>query len=97
MTPMEWLLAAVGSCMGMSAVRYLETQGIDSKGLQLSLRVEDDTSAIAGLVINVHVILETPLDHDQRLALKAEVETCELFQVLQHPPTIRTEILASLP
>lgn len=98
MTPLEWLLSALGSCMGMSAVRYLEKQNLDSEGLQLSLRIDgDDATAFAVEVISVHVVLEAALDQAQQLALKQAVEGCELFQIMQTPPQVRTEILSALP
>ena len=97
MTPTEWLLAALGSCMGMAVVRYLDHQGLDSRGLQLSLRTDVDNGAVIPVTIHVHVVLATALDIHQRHQLKAAIDRCELFQILQHPPQIKTEILASLP
>ncbi|MEB3269424.1 MAG: OsmC family protein [Leptolyngbya sp.] len=97
MTPTEWLLAALGSCMGMAAVRYLDKQNLNSQGLQLSLRADVEHGAVNAATIHVHVVLEAALNPQQRQQLKTALNQCELFRILQHPPHIKTEILASLP
>jgi putative redox protein len=98
MTPTEWLLSALGSCMGMAAVRYLETYGIEPEGLQLSLRAESREPNLVRIPhISVHVVLATPLERHQRRGLLQAVESCELLQVMQHPPEMTTEILSALP
>jgi uncharacterized OsmC-like protein len=83
----------------MSAVRYLEKHGIKSEGLQISLRVEssDPHQLVRIPQISVHVVLAVPLELHQRQGLLQAVESCELLQVMHHPPQIMTEILAELP
>lgn len=98
MTPTECFLSALGSCMGLSAVRYLDTQGISPAGLQVSLNLEGESSVLKPLShIRVHVVLDAPLDHDQRLGLKQAVESCILLRLIHDSLTISTEILSALP
>jgi putative redox protein len=100
MTAAEWFLAALGSCMGHSAVTYLHQHGLSSQGLQLSLAADTSPDPKAHdwqiATVRVHLVMTQSLTGAQRRSLKAALEDCYLMRILQQPPRIITEVLTAL-
>lgn len=93
MTPPEWFLASLGSCMGFYAVKYLQARHIDASSLRLSVTAEKVTAPPARLDnihIRIHVGVMLQAKHEK--GLKKAIESCLIHQTLQHPPAMNIDL-----
>ncbi len=93
MTPPEWFLAALGSCVGFYALKYLEARKFDPS--QLSIRVTADKvtepARLDHILIQINPGLELEARHLQGLVKAADA--CILHNTLTNPPIMTTEII----
>jgi uncharacterized OsmC-like protein len=95
MTPPEWFLASLGSCVGFYAVKYCQTRALDASGLKIDVSAEKMTDKPARLDnINIQLTLPLPLDPKHYQGLRAAVDSCLIENTLLHSPSITTSISA---
>ena len=94
MTPPEWFLASLGSCIGFYAAKYLQARNQDATGLSVDVSAQKLAHPIRLDNFEVHLTLPRPLDEDYYEGLESAAEACVVHNTLLHPPQITTEITA---
>lgn len=89
-TPTELFVSSIGSCMGMYALSYLKTAGMDSEGLSLSLDWDLDKSKKRIQSINVTISAPKAGLGPRKAALISAAEKCLLHNTFHEPPEIIT-------
>ncbi len=98
MTPPEWFLASLGSCMGFYAVKYLEARDLDPQGLTIQVSAQKADDAPARLdPIQVDVHLPHSLEERHQKGLAKAIEACLIHNTLLHPPQLKTQIHLPVP
>jgi putative redox protein len=94
MTPPEWFLASLGSCVGFYAVKYLQTRGLDTAELSIDTSAQK-TSDNPIRMDNIEVCLSLPIELSDRhrQGLQKAVDACIIHNTLMHPPNITTQIV----
>jgi putative redox protein len=93
MTPPEYFLASLGSCIGFYAVQYCQTRGLDASELKIDVSAEKTTDKPARLDdIRINLTLPIVLNAHQQRGLRAAVDACLIENTLIHSPTISTSI-----
>ena len=89
-TPPELFVASIGSCMGIYALSYLKTAGMDSEGLSLSLDWDFDKSKKK--IGSIKVTISAPKADlgERKAALISAAEKCLLHNTLYEAPEITT-------
>jgi uncharacterized OsmC-like protein len=96
MTPSEWLLASIGSCVGFYALKYFQTRGLDATGLNIDVSAEKTTETPARLDnFTIHLSLPIALDAHHQKGLEAAVKSCLIHNTLTHSPKIVTQITSA--
>lgn len=93
MTPPEWFLASLGSCVGFYAVKYLQTRNLDATGLNINVSAAKITETPVRLDnFQINVNLPIALDVGHQKGLEAAVKSCLIHNTLTHSPKIATQI-----
>jgi putative redox protein len=94
MTPPEWFLASLGSCIGFYAVKYCQARELDATGLSIDVSAQKPADPPARLD-DIQICLSLPIDlgDRHRQGLEKVVNACLIHNTLTHPPTITTQIL----
>lgn len=96
MTPPEWFLSSLGSCVGFYAVKYLEARHLDPSHLTIEISAEKTKESPVRLEsIRIQVLPGIALEERHCVGLTKAVDACILHNTLTHPPQMATEI--SLP
>lgn len=97
MTPPEWFLASLGSCVGFYAVKYLQTRKLDATGLRIDVSAEKTTDKPVRLEndIEIHLSLLILLEERHQQGLRKAVDACIIHNTLMHPPKMTTLIRSS--
>lgn len=97
MTPPEWFLAALGSCVGFYALKYLEVRKFDPSHLSIRVTANkvSDPVRLDHILIQINPGLELEARHLQGLVKAADA--CILHNTLTNPPTMTTEIINLAP
>lgn len=93
MTPPEWFLASLGSCVGFYAVKFCQARQLDST--QMRIEVEGSKSQARPIridAIEIRVCLPYALDDKHRKGLQRAVDACIIHNTLTHPPEMSTII-----
>jgi uncharacterized OsmC-like protein len=92
--PVEGFIASLGGCMGMFALKYCRTAGIDPTGLRFDLEwtLAENPHRIGDIRVTMQLPAHFPAPR-QRALLRA-VEQCTLHNTLMHPPTVSVAIAA---
>lgn len=92
MTPPDFLLASLGSCIGFYALQYLKTRGLNMAGLQVRVAAEKalNPARLAKFRIDVET-LELP-DERHREGLLRSAKRCLIHHTLENPPEIDIRI-----
>ena len=85
--PLELLLAALGSCTGMTLKVYAERKGWPLTNVVVEV---DASRTEAGFVINRRLTLEGNLDAEQRQRLLEIADKCPVHKTLSGTITIQT-------
>jgi uncharacterized OsmC-like protein len=94
MTPPEWFLASLGSCVGFYAVKYLQTRGLEAAGLSIHVSAQKTMDSSARLDdIEIHLSLPIVLDNHHQQGLRKAVDVCIIHNTLMHPPRVTTQIV----
>jgi uncharacterized OsmC-like protein len=93
MTPPEYFLASLGSCIGLYAVKYCQARALDASGLKIDVSAEKTADKPARLDnINIQLTVPIPLNPKQQCGLRAAVDACLIENTLTHSPTITISI-----
>lgn len=96
MTPPEWFLASIGSCVGFYAVKYLQTRNLNAEGLSIDVSAKKITDPSGRLDdITIHLSLPIALENRYRRGLEAAVKSCLIHNTLTHQPKIATQITST--
>jgi uncharacterized OsmC-like protein len=93
MTPPEWFLASLGSCIGFYAVKYLEARHLETTGLSISVTAQKTTSApiyLDPIEIQIHVPI--PLEQRHQQGLIKAADACLIHNTLTQHPTVVTHL-----
>jgi uncharacterized OsmC-like protein len=93
MTPPEWFLASLGSCIGFYVVKYCEARNIDTADLDIGISAEK-TKDRPYRIDQIKINLNFPMQLERRhfAGLERAVNQCLIHNTLTHPPTIMTQI-----
>jgi uncharacterized OsmC-like protein len=93
--PVEGFIASIGACMGMFALKYCRTAGIDPTGLRFDLEwtIAENPHRIG----DIRVTMQPPrgLPAARQRALLRAVEQCTIHNTLMHPPTLSIALATS--
>lgn len=93
MTPPEWFLASLSSCVGFYAVKYLQTRNLDATGLNIDVSAAKITETPVRLDnFHINVSLPIALDVYHQKGLEVAVKSCLIHNTLTHLPKIVTQI-----
>ena len=92
MTPLELLLASLGSCAGFYAAQYLKKKGLATEGTVV--RVFADKAKNPARLDNFKIEVDVPaaVDEEHRKGVEEAVHHCPVHNTLQHLPTITLEV-----
>ncbi|MCB1043178.1 MAG: OsmC family protein [Acidobacteria bacterium] len=91
MTPPEWFLASLGSCVGFYAVKYCEARDLDSRDLRIEVEGSKSTEKPIRIAsIEIRVCLPFELSERHRAGLKRAVDSCIIHNTLTHAPNLTT-------
>ena len=90
--PFDLFLAAIGTCAGFFALRFMQQRGIDAEGARLTLSCQNDEHT--GLVAAVLVDLELPpgFPDKYREAVVRAMDQCKVKRQLEHPPMVTATV-----
>jgi putative redox protein len=93
MTPPEWFLASLGSCVGFYAVQYCQTRDLDTSGLTVEVSAEKTTDK-PSRIDNIEIDLTLPLalEPKHQKGLEEAVNACLIKNTLTHSPQIATHL-----
>jgi uncharacterized OsmC-like protein len=96
MTPPEYLLTALGTCIGYYAAEYLRTRGLSAEGLEVQVTAEKATgpARLASFDIKVTV---PPLDPRHEAGVLRAVKACLIHNTLTHEPAIEITLASLVP
>jgi putative redox protein len=89
MTPVELLVASLGSCVAFYTGRYLERHGLDRGGLQVTTdftMATDRPARVSEVRIRISVPGGVPPEREK--ALLAVASHCTVHNTLGHPPAV---------
>jgi putative redox protein len=95
MTPPELMLASLGSCAAFYAAQYLNTRGLATGGVEVSVTAEKLTGPAR--LGNFHIQVKCPiaLTEDQTTGLMRSVHSCLIHNTLLSPPKVEIELTAA--
>jgi uncharacterized OsmC-like protein len=96
MTPSEWFLASIGSCVGFYALKYLQTRNLDARGLSINVSAEKTTETPVRLDnFKIQISLPIALDARHQKGLETATKSCLIHNTLTHSPKIVTQITST--
>ncbi len=93
-TPEELLMGALGACMSMTGKMYARRKGWQVDKITVTLDIErinaGDYPAYTGISnfvheIREHIVIEGPLDDDQKTRIREIMDKCPVRRVLTTP------------
>ena len=93
MTPVEYLLAALGTCAGHYAVDYLKVNQLESAGLELSVEADKVKEPTRLDNFRLGIYLPLKLDATHLDGLRHSVEKCMIHNTLLNPPKIELDVV----
>jgi len=92
MTPPEFLLASLGTCVGFYAAKYMEARKLSSDGLEV--RVTADKAMQPARLGKFRIELSVPgLDPAHEAGILRAANACLIHNTLTHSPSIETVLL----
>ncbi|HPS19967.1 MAG TPA: OsmC family protein [Candidatus Omnitrophota bacterium] len=90
--PPEYLVASLGSCMGIFATAYLKNAGLETSGF--SIDMDWDLSADGNRVGRISAVINTPKTAlgDRKNAMLAAASKCLIHNTLRECPEIKIEL-----
>lgn len=93
MTPPEWFLASLGSCIGFYLVKYLQARQLDASGLQVQVsaqKAQDAPARLDDLQVSIHYPHGLEERHHQ--GLRRAADACLIHNTLTHPPRLNVQV-----
>jgi putative redox protein len=91
MTPPEFLLVSLGTCIGYYAVEYLRTRSLPTEGLCVNVTAEKAMKPAR--FCSICVRLSVPeLDTRHMIGIERAVKACVIHNTLTHQPVIETVV-----
>ncbi len=91
MTPPEFLLVALGTCVGYYAAEYLRTRKLPDAGLEVKVTGEKALQPARIGTLRVEVTLPQ-LDPRHQAGMERAVKACMVHHTLTHSPAIETVV-----
>lgn len=92
MTPLELMLASLGSCAGYYAAQYLRKQGLAKEGTRVRVTANKKTGPARLDDFRIEVDLPVACGAEHRKGVEDAVHRCPIHNTLQHPPKITIAI-----
>lgn len=92
MTPLELMLASLGSCAAFYAVQYLKARSLADIGVEVLITADKLMQPPRLGNFRVHVTCPVPLTEDQNAGMMRAVHRCLIHNTLMTPPEIRIEL-----
>ena len=93
MTPPEFLLVSLGTCVGFYAAQYLRTRQLPADGL--AIRVEAEKAKAPARLGRFTIEVDVPdLDERHREGLLRSAKACLIHSTLEHSPEIEIHLNA---
>ena len=92
MTPPEFLLASLGTCVAFYAAEYLRSRHLSSSGVSVSVAAEKLKAPARIGNFKIRVDSPVALLPDQREGLMRSVEHCLVKNTLLNPPQIEVSL-----
>ena len=92
-SPVELVVAAIGSCIATMVHRYCESHGYKDGEVAVSLTYElaDNPKRIAAITIDLELPRDVP--ESRHVAIRRVAELCPVHQSLHQPPRLDLEIV----
>jgi len=94
MTPLELMLASLGSCAAFYAVQYLKARSLADIGVEVLITADKLMQPPRLGNFRVHVTCPVPLTEDRTAGLMRTVHHCLVHNTLLSPPEILIELTA---
>ena len=93
MTPPEYLLVSLGTCVGFYAAQYMKTRSLAHDSLEVKVLAEK--AAAPARLVKFRVEVTVPgLDPTHHAGLLRAANACLIHNTLLHAPSIETVVLA---
>lgn len=94
MTPVEIMLASLGTCTGYYVVEYLKLNHLDTAGVEVSVDAEKvkNPTRLARFQVGIYVPLKLDAAHVE--GLRHSVDKCLIKNTLLNAPAIETHVTA---
>ncbi len=94
MTPVEFLLASLGTCAGYYAVEYLKLNHFETAGLEISVSAEKvrEPTRLDRFQLGIYVPMKLDAAHVE--GLRHSVDKCLIKNTLLNAPAIETHVTA---
>jgi len=92
MTPLELLLASLGSCAGYYAAQYLRKKGLASEGTRVRVLADKKTGPARLDDFRVEIDLPVACGVEHRKGIEDAVHHCPIHNTLLQPPKITIAI-----
>jgi uncharacterized OsmC-like protein len=92
MSPSALMTSALGLCTGMHVAAYLEKEGIEHGGLEITVsnKYDRDPPRAVQFVLDIH--LKAELDEEQRKGLLEEANRCYVGNTMRGDPGINVNL-----
>lgn len=91
MTPPEFLLAALGTCVGYYAAQYLKTRNLSTEGLEVRVVAEKELKPAR--LARFRIEVSAPgMDAGHEAGMRRAVDACLIKNTLANPPAVETVI-----
>ena len=92
MTPPDFLLVSLGSCMAHYAAEYLRTRSLPVEGLTVKVQAEKQTlpARLGAFRVEIHIPVD---DAHHQLGVERAVRSCLIHNTLLHTPSIKTVVV----
>ncbi len=92
LSPIELLIASLGSCIGYYVARYCERHDISRSGLRVDLDWTDAENPHRIGAIRATIMIPSHVPEPKRAALIRVAEGCTVHHTLTHPPQIAVDL-----
>jgi uncharacterized OsmC-like protein len=91
MTPPEFLLTSLGTCVGYYAAQYLKTRNLATEGLEIRVAAEKELKPARLARFRIEVSAPgMPAEHEA--GMRRAVDACLIKHTLANPPAVETVI-----
>ena len=92
LSPVELLVASLGTCIGYYSITFLGRRKIDPKGLKIRMLWEYGENPRRIAKISAEISLDAKLDSHQQNGLLKISRSCTVHNTLTHTPDISVEM-----